>query len=187
MMTSSNGNIFRVNGHLCREFTGPRSPVNSLHKGQWRGALMFSLICARINGSVNNREAGDLRWHRPHYDVVVMESIHGVQFLECNSCKTNQTKSMLPGHWCKIPMWHKFQFFIPTPQWGETTCDSPDKGAVMKKVFPNHNMKQAFSASYKVSVAHNHLNWGGITWVPLANFSVKDISYWAKNCFSFIE
>ena len=26
-----------------------RSPVNSLHKGQWRGALMFSLICAWIN------------------------------------------------------------------------------------------------------------------------------------------
>ena len=32
-----------------------RSPVNSPHKGQWRGALMFSLICARINVWVNNR------------------------------------------------------------------------------------------------------------------------------------
>ena len=31
-----------------------RSPVISPHKGQWRGALMFSLICARINGWVNN-------------------------------------------------------------------------------------------------------------------------------------
>ena len=38
-----------------------RSPVNSPHKDQWRGALMFSLICAWINGWVNNREAGDLR------------------------------------------------------------------------------------------------------------------------------
>ena len=38
-----------------------RSPVISLHKGQWRGALMFSLICTRINGCVNNRKAGDLR------------------------------------------------------------------------------------------------------------------------------
>ena len=38
-----------------------RSPVNSPHKGQWRGALMFTLICAQINGWVNNREAGDLR------------------------------------------------------------------------------------------------------------------------------
>ena len=50
-----------------------RSTVNSLHKGQWRGALMFSLMCARINGWVNNREAGDLRRYRHHYDVIVME------------------------------------------------------------------------------------------------------------------
>ena len=49
-----------------------RSPVNSPHKGQWRGTLMFSLIYAWINGWVNNREAGDLRRHRTHYDVSVM-------------------------------------------------------------------------------------------------------------------
>ena len=49
-----------------------QSPVNSLHKGQWRGALMFCLIYAWINGWVNNREAGDLRRHRVHYDVTVM-------------------------------------------------------------------------------------------------------------------
>ena len=47
-------------------------PVNSPHKGQWRAALMFSLICAWINDWVNNREAGDLRRHRGHYDVTVM-------------------------------------------------------------------------------------------------------------------
>ena len=50
-----------------------RSTVNSPHKGQWRGALMFTLICARINGWVNNREAGDLRRYRGHYDVTVMQ------------------------------------------------------------------------------------------------------------------
>ena len=49
-----------------------RSPVNSPHKGQWRRALMFSLISVWINGWVNNREAGDLRCYRPHYDVTVM-------------------------------------------------------------------------------------------------------------------
>ena len=49
-----------------------RSTVNSLHKCQWRGALSFSLICARINGWVNNREAGNLRRHSAHYDVIVM-------------------------------------------------------------------------------------------------------------------
>ena len=49
-----------------------RSPVNSPHKGQWLGALMFSLIYAWINGWVNNSEAGDTRRHRTHYDVIVM-------------------------------------------------------------------------------------------------------------------
>ena len=117
-----NGNIFRVTGHLCREFTGHRShvhvllkshwtgilileksyitenidvhddvitwelfprywpfvrgihrsPVNSPHKGQWHGALMFSSICVWINEWVNNRKAGNLRRYRTHYDVIVM-------------------------------------------------------------------------------------------------------------------
>ena len=49
-----------------------RSPENSPHKGQWRGALLFSLICVWINGWVNNCEAGDLRRHLAHYDVIVM-------------------------------------------------------------------------------------------------------------------
>ena len=49
-----------------------RSPVNSPHTGQWRGALMFSLICAWINGWVNNSETGDSKRHRAHYDVIVM-------------------------------------------------------------------------------------------------------------------
>ena len=42
------------------------------HKDQWRGVLVFSLIRASINGWVNNRGAGDKRWHRAHYDVTVM-------------------------------------------------------------------------------------------------------------------
>ena len=49
-----------------------RSPVNFPHKGQLRGALMYSLICVWINGWVNNREAGDLRRYRAHDDVTVM-------------------------------------------------------------------------------------------------------------------
>ena len=52
-----------------------RLPVNFPHKGQWRGALMFCLICAWFNGWVNNGEAGDLRRHRVHYDVTVMFSL----------------------------------------------------------------------------------------------------------------
>ena len=33
---------------------------------------MFSSICTRINGWVNNGEAGGLRRHHAHYDVTVM-------------------------------------------------------------------------------------------------------------------
>ena len=74
MMTSSNGDIFRVTGHLCGEFTGP-------HKGQWRGALMFSLICVWINVWVNNREADDLRRYRSHCDVIVMQCVWATRSL----------------------------------------------------------------------------------------------------------
>ena len=45
-----------------------RSPVNPPHKGQWRGVLMFSLICAWTSGWVKNRDIGDLRRHYAHGD-----------------------------------------------------------------------------------------------------------------------
>ena len=44
--------------------------------GLW---CLYTLICARINGWVNNREAGDLRRYRPHYDVVVMSEDEDTQ------------------------------------------------------------------------------------------------------------
>ena len=68
-----------------------RSPVNSPHKGQWRGALMFSLICVWINGWVNNREAGDLRHYRGHYDVIVMVSLNSLVPGRCS----NNFKSLI--------------------------------------------------------------------------------------------
>ena len=49
----------------------PPPPPPHTHKGQWRGASMFSLICAWINGWVN--KAGELRRRRSHYDATVME------------------------------------------------------------------------------------------------------------------
>ena len=64
MMTSSNGNIFRVTGHLCGEIPAQR-PV------MWSFDVFFDL---RLNENlINNREAGDLRRYRAHYDVIVME------------------------------------------------------------------------------------------------------------------
>ena len=44
MMTWSNGNTFRVTGPLCGEFIAHRWIPRT--KDQWRGALVFSLICA---------------------------------------------------------------------------------------------------------------------------------------------
>ena len=74
MMTSSNESIFRVTGPLCGEITGHRWIPPT--KGQWRGIWIFSLICAWIKGWINNREAGYLRCHRAHYDVIVMRKFH---------------------------------------------------------------------------------------------------------------
>ena len=51
-----------------------RSPVNSLHKGQWRRALMLSLICDWTNSWANNRDASDLRRHCAYYDVIVINA-----------------------------------------------------------------------------------------------------------------
>ena len=66
-----------------------RSPVISPHKGQRRGAFMFSLICVWINGWVNNGETGGLRRHRPHNDVIVM--IH--RQLDCSFHKVIMHKA----------------------------------------------------------------------------------------------
>ena len=78
MMTSSNGNIFRVTGN---------SPVT--------GALMFSLICAWINNWVKNREADDLRRHRGHYDVTVIEN----QWDAIYWCKHHHYKDLFCKGW----------------------------------------------------------------------------------------
>ena len=58
--------------------TSHRSPVDSQHKGQWRGALMFSLICAWTNGWANNRDADDLRRNHAHCNAdPVFHLTHG--------------------------------------------------------------------------------------------------------------
>ena len=103
-----------------------RYPVNSPHKGQWRGALMFSLIRVRINGcflwstpEVNNREAGDVRRQHGHYDVIVMVcciSVHDstrkscikVIILVCGWCQPISSKSKCPIQVCVFQIFHIF-------------------------------------------------------------------------------
>ena len=68
-MTSSNGKLFRATGSLCGESTGPRwIPLTTASDAElW----CFLGSAPRINGWVDNREAGDLRRHRAHYGVIV--------------------------------------------------------------------------------------------------------------------
>ena len=58
-----------------------RSPVNSLHKGQWRRALKLSLISAWTNSWTKNGDAGDLRRHGADYDVIVDSSLRFTWYL----------------------------------------------------------------------------------------------------------
>ena len=69
-MTSSNENIFRVTGHLCGEFTGPRwIPHTKANDAELWCLLWYA---PEKNAWVNNREAGDLRRYRTHSDVIVL-------------------------------------------------------------------------------------------------------------------
>ena len=72
MMTSSNGNIFRVTGPLCGEFTGRRWVPRT--KASDAELWCFFWSAPWINDWVNNREAGDLRRHLAQYDAIVMLS-----------------------------------------------------------------------------------------------------------------
>ena len=82
-------------------------PVKSPHQGQWRGPMMFSLICVWINVWVNNREAGDLRRYRAHYDVIVMQ-IQGSSGLQRykHMYTAPLSSNLLPSTWkkskCKV-------------------------------------------------------------------------------------
>ena len=79
-----------------------RWPVNSPHKGQWGGALMFSLIGAWINRWINSREAGDLRRHR-HCDVTLMLSGPG------DKCIHLWTGSSSVNHYELVGLWKKLR------------------------------------------------------------------------------
>ena len=101
-----------------------RSPVNSPHKGQWCGALMFTLICARINGWVNNREAGDLRRYRAHCDVIVMYVFKShfkighacVKITRAQSSNKSERLELKIGHQESNPViFTRATYFVSTP------------------------------------------------------------------------
>ena len=72
VFSKGHGDVIYANIFALLAICAGNSPVKSPRKGKWRGALMFSLICAWIHAWVNNGEAGDLRRHRVYYDVTVL-------------------------------------------------------------------------------------------------------------------
>ena len=88
-----------------------RSPVNSPHKGQWRGALIFSLICAWKKNKhwVNTREAGDFlilshQYHiLPLFTFLISFSIIALQWCHCNAMIEHEIRKVNSGriwYWC---------------------------------------------------------------------------------------
>ena len=75
------------------------SPMNFSHNGQLRGALMPSLICAWTNDWANNRDPGDLRRNRTHYDVSLMHGVSSIVLycaisnIDC-LCSTSESDSI---------------------------------------------------------------------------------------------
>ena len=165
-MTSSNGKIFRVTGLLCGEFTGP---VNSPHKGQWRGTLMFSLISARINGWVNNREAGDLRRILPHYDVIVMfhyKSIHG-------GAVGNRALGVMPL--CPFPHGHIIHILCKQFMW-----------ILLKQQLSNHVIFSCDQAALWIERCQTVTQFeftDGFDMMHKAWCSIEEVSYWLSRSF----
>ena len=97
-----------------------RSPVNSPHKGQWREALMFSLICAWINAWVNNGEAGDLIRHQAHYNVVVMSRLNKTVVMPMVSVWSGYTSLYI---WHTVIAQKKVVSNSKAPSWSEANGD----------------------------------------------------------------
>ena len=112
-----------------------RSQVKSPHKGQWRGAPIFSLISARIHGWVNNGGAGDLSCHRVHYDAIVM-SIR-IQYLRY--------------------LTYRFGANVFSHQAVCTACYSERSEASCTKVVLHVERRAIFKVSCKNSIIYLHL------------------------------
>ena len=107
--TSSNGNIFRVTG-----FCAGKSPVTGQFPSQRPVTRSFNVffdlrLTKRLS---NNRDAGDLRHHRTHYDVTVMHKVlekHTGTLYIYQSTRVNITSNPL---WRSQNVWLVFVIFI---------------------------------------------------------------------------
>ena len=89
-MKSSNGNFFRIIGPLCAEFTGDQWVP--LTKASDAELWCFLWSAPWINSWVNSLEAGDLRCHHAHYDVIVMWFILSLHYTMIVNIKDRREK-----------------------------------------------------------------------------------------------
>ena len=120
-MTVYNFMMTSPNGHFPRYWPFVRGihrwPVNSPHKGQRRGALMFSWICTWIKGWVNNREAGDLRHHRAHFFTYWLRTCPAInrkwaKWWRNSFCVGNTRLLHRFSSWSPILQTQKYKFII---------------------------------------------------------------------------
>ena len=79
------------------------------YKGQWRGALIISLIYAWTDNWANNGNAGDLRLYRAHYDVIVIESATW----KCNYALQGKSPWLIDSHdWFLFDPWPLSKFIF---------------------------------------------------------------------------
>ena len=112
-MMSSNGKHFPPYWPFVQGIHRP--PVNSLHRGQLRRALMFCLICAWTNGWVNNRDTGNLRRHRAHYCPTCRTTLIATRFWVVMICPIIKCLTVLRVFFDFV--WfvfihHNFQFYF---------------------------------------------------------------------------
>ena len=110
-----------------------RPMVNSPHKCQWRGALMFSLICSWANVWANNREVGDLRHRCAHYDIPVMNNkIPQPDPIDLGplTLKDEKTSMLWYGEYLLI-------YALSLTHWGRDKVDVSSRTTFFKCIFLN--------------------------------------------------
>ena len=132
------------------------------HKGQWRGALMFSLICAWINGWVNNREAGDMRRYCTHYDVIVM--INRNTMMDISDCGIISVTHVVYHHlrrsltpWC--PLWRGHLVTMRLAGHHRDSCTPWDAVCQHRpRALWHHDDRQTLDFRYLADISHDPEN-----------------------------
>ena len=147
-------------------------PVNSPHKGQWRGALMFSLISAWINGWVNNRDAGDLRRNRAHYDVIVMKHRSVCcRYRKLYNCEYDYLwDALLFVITCIITLWFQMPFTAERPLYTYIPleyCTCTLRSEMAKALFTLQFVIQSFDSTW-IPLQKRHVLCSGTCFIRVS-------------------